>query len=109
MDIWDDGIREWFSAKFKPMGVKKCYFPLFITKGALEREADHVEGFAAEASLPCILVLFAICVSLFLFISNKAKGSSRGMWRASLLRQVSLSKYVSQSFINDCLHTNPKR
>lgn len=51
MDIWDDGIREWFSAKIKPMGVKKCYFPLFITKGALEREADHVEGFAAEASL----------------------------------------------------------
>lgn len=50
MDIWDDGIREWFSAKIKPRGVKKCYFPLFITKGALEREADHVEGFAAEVA-----------------------------------------------------------
>jgi hypothetical protein len=52
MDIWDDGIKEWFSAKIKPLGVKKCYFPLFITKSALEQEANHVEGFAAEVTAP---------------------------------------------------------
>ena len=52
MEVWEEGIRDWFGARIKAMGVKKCYFPLFITKGALEREANHVEGFAAEARPP---------------------------------------------------------
>lgn len=51
MDVWEEGIRDWFSSRIKAMGVKKCYFPLFITKGALEQEANHVEGFAAEVRL----------------------------------------------------------
>ena len=30
--------------------MQNCYFPLFVTKGALEAEEDHVEGFAPEVA-----------------------------------------------------------
>lgn len=32
------------------MGVENAYFPLFVSKAALEAEKEHVEGFAAEVS-----------------------------------------------------------
>ena len=32
------------------MGVEDCYFPMFVSKGALEREKEHVEGFAPEVA-----------------------------------------------------------
>ena len=27
-----------------------CYFPMFVSKGALETEKDHVEGFSPEVA-----------------------------------------------------------
>ena len=30
------------------MGVKNCYFPIFVTEAALQREKDHIEDFAPE-------------------------------------------------------------
>jgi prolyl-tRNA synthetase len=30
------------------MGVKEVSFPLFLTSKSLEREKDHIEGFAPE-------------------------------------------------------------
>ena len=36
--------------KEEPLEVENCYFPLFVTKGALEAEEDHVEGFAPEVA-----------------------------------------------------------
>lgn len=30
------------------MGVKNCYFPMFVSQGALEREKDHIADFAPE-------------------------------------------------------------
>ena len=30
------------------MKVKNCYFPLFVSPGVLEKEKDHIEGFAPE-------------------------------------------------------------
>lgn len=32
------------------MGVKNCSFPLFVTEDVLQREKDHIEGFAAEVA-----------------------------------------------------------
>ena len=32
------------------MGVEDCYFPMFVSKAALEKEKDHVEGFAPEVA-----------------------------------------------------------
>lgn len=32
------------------MGVENCYFPLFVSKDRLEKEKEHVEGFAPEVA-----------------------------------------------------------
>lgn len=32
------------------MGVEDCYFPMFVSARALNREKDHVEGFAPEVA-----------------------------------------------------------
>ena len=32
------------------LGVENCYFPLFVSKDRLEKEKDHVEGFAPEVA-----------------------------------------------------------
>jgi len=35
------------------MKVKNCYFPLFVSPGVLEKEKDHIEGFAPEVCISC--------------------------------------------------------
>ncbi len=37
-------------ARIKATGVENAYFPLFIPRGMLEREAAHIEGFAPEVA-----------------------------------------------------------
>jgi len=36
--------------RIKETGVQNAYFPLFIPKSMLEREAEHIEGFAPEVA-----------------------------------------------------------
>jgi len=48
--IWEN-IRNVLDAKIKAMGVKNAYFPLLIPLEFLEREAEHVEGFAKECAV----------------------------------------------------------
>jgi len=43
-------IRNYFDKKIKTIGVRNCYYPLFISRENLEREQDHVEGFSAEVA-----------------------------------------------------------
>jgi prolyl-tRNA synthetase len=38
-------------AQFKKTGVKNAYFPLFIPLSYLEKEAEHVDGFAKECAV----------------------------------------------------------
>jgi prolyl-tRNA synthetase len=47
--IWET-IQGWFNSKIKAMGVRNCYFPVFISQANLQREKDHLEGFAAEVA-----------------------------------------------------------
>lgn len=47
--IWEF-IQEYFNERIRKMGVKNCYFPLFISEANLQREKDHIEGFAAEVA-----------------------------------------------------------
>ncbi|KAL2760187.1 hypothetical protein ACRALDRAFT_2024224 [Sodiomyces alcalophilus JCM 7366] len=47
MYIWG-AIRKWFSARIEAMGVEETSFPLFLSSKSLEKEKDHVEGFAPE-------------------------------------------------------------
>jgi len=48
--IWENIQRE-LDAMFKATGHKNPYFPLFIPKSFLEKEAEHVEGFAKECAV----------------------------------------------------------
>lgn len=48
--LWENIQRE-MDAMFKSCGVKNAYFPLFIPLHFLEKEAEHVEGFAKECAV----------------------------------------------------------
>ena len=48
--VWEN-IQAGLDAMFKATGHKNAYFPLFIPKSFLEREAEHVEGFAKECAI----------------------------------------------------------
>ena len=48
--VWDS-IKEAFDNKFKETGHVNAYFPLFIPKSFLSKEAQHVEGFAKECAI----------------------------------------------------------
>lgn len=41
---------EWFNVKIKELGVENCYFPMFVSAKVLEKEKDHIEGFAPEVA-----------------------------------------------------------
>ncbi|XP_021712876.1 bifunctional glutamate/proline--tRNA ligase [Aedes aegypti] len=47
--IWK-AIKAWFDAEITRMGVKECYFPIFVSKAALEREKSHIADFAPEVA-----------------------------------------------------------
>jgi prolyl-tRNA synthetase len=47
--IWEN-ITKYLDEQFKSRGVKNAYFPLFVTKKNLEREASHIDGFQAEVA-----------------------------------------------------------
>ena len=48
--IWET-IRNKMDAEFKATGHKNAYFPLFIPVSFLQKEAEHVEGFAKECAV----------------------------------------------------------
>lgn len=48
--IWEKMQQE-LDRRFKDTGHVNAYFPLFIPKSYLSREADHVEGFAKECAV----------------------------------------------------------
>ena len=48
--IWEN-IQQLLDKRIKATGHKNAYFPLFIPESLLQKEADHVEGFAPEVAL----------------------------------------------------------
>jgi prolyl-tRNA synthetase len=48
--IWEN-IQRRLDAMFKETGHENAYFPLFIPMSFLEKEAEHVEGFAKECAV----------------------------------------------------------
>ena len=48
--IWEN-IKNIFDSEFKKTGHTNAYFPLFIPKSFLNKEAEHVEGFAKECAI----------------------------------------------------------
>ncbi|NLS45282.1 MAG: proline--tRNA ligase [Firmicutes bacterium] len=47
--IWEN-IKELLDRRLKATGHKNAYFPLLIPRSFLEKEAEHVEGFAPEVA-----------------------------------------------------------
>ncbi|MEL6822696.1 MAG: proline--tRNA ligase [Calditrichota bacterium] len=48
--LWEN-MQQVLDRMFKETGHKNAYFPLFIPKSYLEKEAEHVEGFAKECAV----------------------------------------------------------
>ncbi len=48
--IWEN-IQKELDARFKETGVENVYLPMFIPESLLQKEKDHVEGFAPEVAL----------------------------------------------------------
>lgn len=47
--IWEL-MQGWFNIEIGKLGVENCYFPLFVSQDRLEKEKDHVAGFAPEVA-----------------------------------------------------------
>jgi len=47
--IWEL-MQNWFNEQILALGVENSYFPLFVSQDRLEKEKDHVEGFAPEVA-----------------------------------------------------------
>ena len=50
MALWD-ALHKELDERIKDSGAQNCYFPLFIPKSFLAKEAQHVEGFAKECAV----------------------------------------------------------
>ena len=48
--IWEN-IQHELDRRFKETGVQNVYMPMFIPESLLQKEKDHVEGFAPEVAL----------------------------------------------------------
>jgi prolyl-tRNA synthetase len=47
--LWE-GIQAWLDRKFKATGHMNAYFPLLVPESLLQKEAEHVEGFAPQVA-----------------------------------------------------------
>ena len=47
--IWEQ-IQKWFDNAIKGIGFENCYFPIFVSAAALEKEKEHIEDFAPEVN-----------------------------------------------------------
>jgi prolyl-tRNA synthetase len=72
---------------FKDTGVKNAYFPLFIPLSFLEKEAEHVEGFAKE----CAIVTH----------HRLEKGVNGGLEPAGRLNEPLIVRPTSETIIGD--------
>ncbi|KAL7405656.1 hypothetical protein ABVT39_005011 [Epinephelus coioides] len=47
--IWE-AIKDFFDREIRKMGVENCYFPMFVSQAALEKEKTHIADFAPEVA-----------------------------------------------------------
>lgn len=47
--IWES-IKNFFDPEIKKLGVENCYFPMFVSQAALEKEKSHIADFAPEVA-----------------------------------------------------------
>jgi prolyl-tRNA synthetase len=84
--LWENIMRI-LDDMFKETGVKNAYFPLFIPLSFLEKEAEHVEGFAKE----CAVVTH----------HRLEKGVNGGLEPAGILNEPLVVRPTSETIIGD--------
>jgi prolyl-tRNA synthetase len=84
--VWENIMRH-MDAMFKATGVKNAYFPVFIPLSFLEKEAEHVEGFAKE----CAVVTH----------HRLEKGPEGGLVPAGALNEPLVVRPTSETIIGD--------
>ena len=84
--LWENIVRE-LDDLFKATGVKNAYFPLFIPLSFMEKEAEHVEGFAKE----CAVVTH----------HRLEKGPEGGLLPAGQLAEPLVVRPTSETIIGD--------
>ena len=84
--LWEN-IMHALDDMFKSTGVKNAYFPLFIPLSFLEKEAEHVEGFAKE----CAVVTH----------HRLEKGAGGGLEPAGRLTEPLVVRPTSETIIGD--------
>lgn len=47
--IWEQ-LSSWFDSEIKKLGVENCYFPIFVSRAALEKEKSHIADFSPEVA-----------------------------------------------------------
>ncbi|ESO85454.1 hypothetical protein LOTGIDRAFT_154947 [Lottia gigantea] len=47
--IWEM-IKDFFDGEIKKLGVENCYFPMFVSQAALEKEKEHIADFSPEVA-----------------------------------------------------------
>ena len=47
--IWEILVN-WFDNEIKKLGVQNCYFPIFVSRAALEKEKSHIADFSPEVA-----------------------------------------------------------
>ena len=80
--IWEN-IRSELDRRFKETGVENVYLPMFIPESLLQKEKDHVEGFAPEVAWVTHGGLNAI--------STRKISSPTGICRSSIISGALLS------------------
>jgi len=83
--LWENMVRI-LDRMFKATGVKNAYFPLFIPLSFLEKEAQHVEGFATE----CAVVTH-----------HRLEKSPAGLVPAGKLQEPLIVRPTSETIIGD--------
>ena len=48
-------LQDFLDAEIKKLGVENCYFPVFVSQAALEREKEHIADFAPEVWFPHVI------------------------------------------------------
>jgi prolyl-tRNA synthetase len=48
-EIWEN-IKYFVDQEFRKLGIRNCYFPLFIPEKFLSKEEEHVKGFSPEVA-----------------------------------------------------------
>lgn len=84
--VWEN-ISRILDDMLKSVGVKNAYFPLFIPLSFLEKEAEHVEGFAKE----CAVVTH----------HRLEKGPDGGLVPAGALNEPLIVRPTSETIIGD--------